>query len=134
MNIQSFDDLIATARAQPTPQHLLFVFTKAELPADSTPAQRARFEAGKGGTLTPLMCVEKKAADLESFTALQSEAAQFGHQWDIVFAGALGSPTHSDLAESVIQAALDRMVEAVKMGTISSFIPFDRNGQAVKLG
>ncbi len=46
MNITCFDDLLQAARAQPTPQRLLFVFAQAELPADSTPAQRERFEQG----------------------------------------------------------------------------------------
>ena len=48
MNIASFDDLLRAARAQPEPQRLLFVFADAELPDDSTPEQRARFEAGRG--------------------------------------------------------------------------------------
>jgi hypothetical protein len=35
------------------------VFIKAELPEDVTPEQRARFQVGEGGTLTPLMCVAR---------------------------------------------------------------------------
>ena len=35
-----------------------------ELPDDATPAQRARFEAGQGGALVPLMCVDKTPQEL----------------------------------------------------------------------
>jgi len=57
MNISSFDDLLRAAREQPEPQRLLFVFANAVLPEDSTPEQRARFEAGESGALAPLMSV-----------------------------------------------------------------------------
>ena len=59
MTISSFDDLLLQARQQAEPQRLLFVFSGAELPDDATAQQRARFEAGAGGALTPLMCVDK---------------------------------------------------------------------------
>ena len=55
VEISSFDDLLRAARSQPEPQRLLFVFAGAELPEDCTPEQRARFEAGQGGALTPMM-------------------------------------------------------------------------------
>ena len=70
MDISSFDDLLQAARMQPEPQRLLFVFAAVELPDDATPAQRARFEAGQGGALVPLMCVDKTPQELASFEAL----------------------------------------------------------------
>ncbi len=60
MTISSFDDLLQAARAQPEPQRLLFVFAGVELPDDPTANQRQRFEAGQGGALVPLMCVDKR--------------------------------------------------------------------------
>ena len=77
---------------QPEPQRLLFVFAAVELPDDATPAQRARFEAGQGGALVPLMCVDKTPQELPSFDALVGEASQFtapGHDWAMVFAAAM---------------------------------------------
>ncbi|CDS53277.1 FIG00933811: hypothetical protein [Polaromonas sp. CG9_12] len=75
MDISTFDDLLQAARAQPDPQRLLFVFAGVELPDDATPAQRERFEAGQGGALVPLMCVDKRPDELASFAALVEEAS-----------------------------------------------------------
>ena len=74
MTISNFDDLLRSAREQAQPQRLLFVFTAAGMPDDATPEQRTRFQAGQGGTLTPLMCVDKAPDELASFDALLEEA------------------------------------------------------------
>ncbi len=37
-------------------------------------------------------------------------------------------------ATAQVEAALTRMVEAVKSGQLSGLIPFDRQGEAVHLG
>ena len=89
MNVSSFDDLLRSARAQDSAQRLLFVFAAAGLPDDATPDQRARFQAGQGGTLTPLMCVDKTPDELASFETLLAESRQVGSAWDIVFVAAL---------------------------------------------
>ena len=89
MNISSFDDLLRAAREQSEPQRLLFVFANAVLPDDSTPEQRARFEAGQGGALAPLMSVDKTPEALGTLAELVEESRQFGHDWAIVFAASL---------------------------------------------
>lgn len=129
MNISSFDDLLRAAREQSEPQRLLFVFANAVLPDDSTPEQRARFEAGHGGALTPLMSVDKAPEQLGSFAALVEESHQFGSDWAIVFVASLSgrdgrAPTSEDADRS-----LQRMIESIKTGSFGSFIPFDRQGQ-----
>ena len=58
--LESFANLIAAAHVQAEPQRLLFVFAVAELPRDASAAERARFEGGKGGTLAPVLCVDKR--------------------------------------------------------------------------
>lgn len=134
MNISSFDDLLQAARYQPLPQRLLFVFAAVELPDGSTPQQRADFEAGHGGALVPLMCVDKSPQELDSFDVLVQEAAQFGRPWAMVFAAALsGSPGEPPTTEAAEQP-LERMVEAIKQGDIGNYIPFDTQGNAVQLG
>lgn len=129
MNISSFDDLLRAAREQSEPQRLLFVFANAVLPDGSTPEQRARFEAGQGGALTPLMSVDKTPEELGTFAALVEESRQFGHDWAIVFVASLSgrdgrAPTSEEAGRS-----LQRMIESIKTGLFGSFIPFDRQGQ-----
>lgn len=132
--ISSFDDLLRFARAQAQPQRLLFVFAAAGLPDDATPAQRERFRAGQGGTLTPLMCVDKTPDELGSFDALREESRQFGQAWDIVFAAAIsGSAGRSPTSEQA-EAPLQRMVESIKSGGIGGFVALNGVGQPVQIG
>lgn len=134
MNIENFNDLLTSACAQPTPQRLLFVFVDVELPEDATPQQRADFDAGHGGALVPLMCVDKAPQELQSFDTLKQEASQFAQPWTLVFAAALSgsglsAPTSAD-AERPLQA----MVESIKRGDMQTYIPFDAQGHTVHLG
>jgi hypothetical protein len=134
MEISSFDDLLRAARAQSAPQRLLLVFAGVELPEDSSPAQRERFEAGAGGALAPLMYADKRPDEINSFAELVQESLQFGHEWGIVFAAALsGTGSQAPTSEDA-EVPLQGMVEAIKRGEIAAYIPFDRNGQAVRLG
>lgn len=134
MEISTFDDLLSAARKQPDFQRLLFVFAKAGVPDDATREQRQRFQAGRGGTLTPLMCVDKTPEELASFDALLEESRQFGQAWDIVFVAAL--PGTGGLAPTSEQAQepMQRMVEAIKSGAIGRFVPFDAYGEPVQFG
>jgi hypothetical protein len=131
--IANFDDLLRAARGQPEPQRLLFVFAGAELPPDSTEEQRRHFAAGSGGALVPLMCVDRVPDELKDFAALVEESHAMGPPWAIVFvaglAGGGGRPPSSADAEVPLQ----RMVDAIKSGAHRAFIPFDRNGEAVRL-
>ena len=126
MNISSFNDLLTAARQQAEPQRLLFVFAGAELPEGSSPEQAARFEAGQGGALVPLMCVDKTPDEVASFAALSAEASQFGQPWALVFVAAM--PDGRDA-----EAPLQRMVEDVRRGALGNYIPFDTHGEAVQL-
>ncbi len=133
MEITSFDDLLQAARMQPEPQHLLFVFAGATLPGNASAAQRARFESGAGGELAPLMCVAKSPEALKDFAALADESRQFGPDWAIVFAAALPGRLGKAPSDAETEAALQRMVEAVRSGAIGGFIPFGRDGMPVQL-
>lgn len=133
MTISSFDDLLRAAREQPEPQRLLFVFADAVLPDDSTPEQRARFQAGQGGALAPLMSVDKDPHELSTFAALVEESRQFGRDWAIVFVASLSgrggrAPTSAEADQS-----LQRMIESVKAGAFRSFLPFDRHGEPMQI-
>lgn len=134
MNIASFDDLLQAARQQPEPQQLLFVFAGAELPAGASAAQRAQFDAGEGGELAPLMCVDKAADALASFDALCAEAARAGPPWAIVFTAALSGRGGQAPATADTDAALQHMVESIKAGRLEGMLPFNRAGEPVHLG
>lgn len=133
MNITSYADLISAANAQVEPQRLLFVFTRAELPDDASALQKQRFEAGEGGTLAPVMCVDKLPAEQPHFDGLVSESKDTGMDWDIVFvtsmSGRAGIAPGSDEATQ----ALKMMVESVKQGAVGNFLALDRSGTAVNL-
>ncbi len=133
MEISHFDDLLAAARQQPDAQRLLLVFAGASLPADATAEQRAAFEAGESGELSPLMCVDKDPAELADFATLAAEAAGMGQAWVLVFGSAMSGAGPRPPAASQVEAALQRMVESVKAGQLAGMIPFDRRGDAVQL-
>lgn len=129
-SLDSFDALLAEARAQTTPERLLLVFAGAELPEGASAAERAAFRRGEGGALAPLMCVDKSPAELASFAALCAEAAEAGPPWAILFAASLAGPA----GPAEIESALTRMVEAVRTGALDAFLAFNRAGETVSLG
>ena len=131
MDISSFDDLLDAARAQSEPQRLLFVFADAMLPDDSTPEQRARFDAGQGGALIPLMSVDKALEELGTFAALVEESRRFGPDWAIVFVASLSGRDGRAPTSDEADQSLQHMIESIKTGSFGSFIPFDRQGQPV---
>lgn len=133
MNIASFDDLLQAARAQPEPQRLLFVFAGAELPPDSTPEQRAQFEGGCGGTLVPLMYVDKTPDEIVAFSDLVAESREMQCEWSIVFVAALDGRNGRALTSEEVEAPLLRMIDSIKVGSLGAFIPFGRDGEPVVL-
>ncbi len=134
MNIATYEDLLNAARQQPEPQRLLFVFARAELPEDSTPAQRERFAAGEGGALAPLMCVDKSPNELGTFADLVEESRALGEAWTIVFVAAISGHAGRPPTSKDAEAPLQRMVESIKGGSFSAFLPFDRSGRLVVFG
>jgi hypothetical protein len=132
-NIASFDDLLQAARQQREPQQLLFVFAGAGLPAGANAEQRAHYEAGVGGELAPLMCVDKAAGALAGFDALCAEAAMAGPPWAIVFTAALSGCNGRPPEAGDIDAALRHMVEAIQAGRLDGMLPFNRAGEPVHL-
>lgn len=133
MNITSFDDLLQAARQQPHAQRLLLVFAGAELPQDCSPAQRAQFEAGTGGALMPLMCVDKGPDELLGFSELKQESQQFECPWQVLFASSL-SGLHQDLPSAkATETALHTLVESIKLGRLANMIAFNTQGHALLL-
>lgn len=134
MHIQNFDHLLEVARGQDEPQRLLLIFVDAELPDEATPDQRTNFEAGQGGALVPLMCVDKWPEQLQSFAELAQEAETFGLKWRFVLAGALSGAAGLAPSDETTEKKLNQLVEDVRQGRFDALIPFDQTGQPVSMG
>ena len=146
----SFDRLLRSAATQPEPQRLLFVFAVAALPDDATPVERDRFAAGGGGTLEPVICVDKGLDEPVSFDALVAESrllAQTGQPgesdksdkdrevdaaWQVVFAAGLSGCNGQSPSAGQVERALQMMVERVRSGMIGAFLALDRSGEALE--
>ncbi|MEO5509440.1 MAG: ribonucleotide reductase subunit alpha [Longimicrobiales bacterium] len=131
-NTSDFDQLLQAAAAQPERQRLLFVFATADLPEDATPAQRQRYTAGGGGTLTPLMCVDKGTHELTSFAEFLAESHEAGPPWQIVFAAGLSGHNGQPPSTEQVERALEKMVERVRGGMIDSLLALDPSGEALQ--
>jgi hypothetical protein len=127
-HLSHFDQLLLAARAQPQPQQILFVFASAQLPDDATAEQRARFEAGQGGALEPLACVDKTPAELSSFEALVEEARGACPAWQVVFVSTLSGQDGQPPAHGRIDAALGKMVEGLRAGALEPYMALDPQG------
>jgi hypothetical protein len=126
-----FDQLLQTAASQSEPQRLLFVFAGAALPPDATPEQRERFEAGLGGTLTPLACVDKKLGDLSTFAELVAESRFASPPWQVVFIAALSGRGGQQPSTPLIDGALQLMVRNVRDGRFGGYLTLDPQGLPV---
>jgi|SRR5690554_4258360 len=131
--IASYSDLMQAVREQPEPQRLLFVFCRAELPDEASDEEKAAFERGEGGALTPVICVDKAPAEVSDFSVLVDESAQTGQSWDVVFIAAMAGRGGIEPSSDEAQQPLTMMVESVRMGHVGGYLPLDREGQAVAL-
>lgn len=133
MKISNYEDLLNAANAQAKPQRMLFVFTKAELPGESTRDQQEQFKARKGGALMPVMCVDKLASARVNFTTLLEESRHTGKDWDIVFVACMSGKS-ADVTESAeAEEPLKEMVKSIQVGSIGNYLAFNRDGEMVRL-
>ena len=83
------------------------------------------------------MCVDKRPEELASFEALLQESQQFeppGQPWRLVFIAALSGTPGQAPSDDDADRVLRRMVEAVKTGAFTAYLPFNREGRPVRLG
>ena len=128
----AFDQLLRGAAAQPEPQRLLFAFATAELPQDATPAQPERYAAVGGGTLAPVICVDKGLDDLTGFDALVSESSEANAAWHVVFAAGLSGRNGQSPSAEQVDLALQTMVERVRGGMHESFLALEKPSDALQ--
>lgn len=131
--INSFSDFLLAAKQQDQPQRLLFVFVRAELPEHASLEERARFDAGQGGTLAPLMCVDKLPEEIGDFVQLRTESEQMGPSWQLLFAASLAGRGGKAPGSAEAEPHLNRMIEAIKQGRVQQLLAFDRQGEPQRL-
>ncbi|WP_296599701.1 ribonucleotide reductase subunit alpha [Phenylobacterium sp.] len=128
-----FQQLLRASVNQPQPQRLLFVFAAAELPDHPTAEQRRRFQAGQGGALSPLMCVDKAPDELTDFDALAAESRRAGPPWQVVFAAGLAGVDGLPPTPARIESALEKMVNAVLFGVVGQFAAYNTSGEPIRV-
>lgn len=128
-NPTPFQKLLHAALTQAEPQRLLFVFAAAELPDDASPEQRRRFEAGEGGALVPLACVDKSPAELASWEALAAESRRASPPWQVVFIAGLPGQGGRAPSAQLVDSALEAMVENVRQGHFRGYLALDTEGE-----
>lgn len=133
IQIDSFDDLLTLAKQQDEPQQLLFVFTQRELPEGHTQEMKRRFEAGVGGHLAPIVCVNKPVPELTGFSQLNREALDMVEHWDVFFVAVLPGKQGQWPTETDTDKALDQMVENVRQGSVSGYLAFGPAGDPLLL-
>jgi hypothetical protein len=130
--LSHFDQLLKAAADQPQPQRLLFVFAGAELPENATPAQRRRYAAGGGGSLAPLMCVDKAPAEIGGFETLVAESREAGPPWQVLFAAGLSGRSGRPPDDAQVDRALQIMVERVRAGRVEGLLALDPQGEPLR--
>lgn len=134
MTISSFDDLLQTAAQQSEPQRLLFLFAQKGM----IEGRRAEAAAGSssmvtGGTLTPIMCVDKGLDELTDFAALSQESEALEKPWDIVLVACMAGKQGAMPSAREVDKGLEMMVSAVQNGSrLTRFLAFDRTGEPLQ--
>ncbi len=132
--ISSYRDLIEASSCQQEPQRLLFVFCRAEMPDDASAEEKAAFERGEGGALIPVICVDKTPDEAPDFKALAEESRATGQSWNVVFITAMSGRGGTAPSTDEAQQPMTMMVESIRLGHVSKYLPLDSQGNAVNLG
>ena len=135
INITDYESLLSAAKQQAEPQRLLFVFLRASLPEQHGDEDIERFNAGKGGALRPIMCVDKALDELDSFSGLAAESEKMGQDWHIVLIGALSGRDGVAPNAKEAELPLKMMIQTVENGgDLTKYLAFDRTGALIQFG
>ncbi|PHS27132.1 MAG: ribonucleotide reductase subunit alpha [Methylophaga sp.] len=133
VDIVNYETLLMVGREQKEPQRFLFVFLKTGLPDDIEGDEAERFNAGKGGVLSPLMCVDKPLDDLTNFVDLVKESENMEQEWQMVLVACLSGIGSMMPSAEETDLQLKMMVQMVENGgNLSRYLAFDRNGDLLQ--
>ncbi|MCK5889456.1 MAG: hypothetical protein KAG19_05890 [Methylococcales bacterium] len=128
-DIIDYESLLTVGREQSAPQRFLFVFLQTSLPSDHSDKDKQNFDAGQGGTLEAIMCVDKNLSELTNFSDLVTESKQIEQDWNIVLIGCLsganGIPPTAKDAEHPLKAMFQTVQNG---GDLSKYLAFDKQG------
>ncbi len=131
--ITDFDSFLQAARQQDEPQRLLLVFVKTVLPEDADERQMARYQAGGGGALVPIMYVDKAPDEIAGFDSLLQESRQLADDWQMVLAAALVGQGGQPPVATAVEDTTQRIIRTIHAGgDLSGLLAFDRNGDPVR--
>ncbi len=126
--IKLFKDLLTMTEAQEQPQRLMFLFANAE----STNAKKSKKH--QRGTITPVMCVDKKPEDLSNFSTLVKEADDIEKNWNFVFIASLSGENGIAPTEDQAEPFLNKMANDIETGNgIGRYVIFDREENPIEL-
>lgn len=119
--IEKFDDLLEQANQQTDAQRLLFLFAASDV------VKKAKKRDEKKGTLSPVMCVDKLPAEVDSFKALAGEADGISQDWDMVLIAALSGEGATAPTTEEAEPFLNKMANDLSSGQdLSRYVIFDR--------
>jgi len=134
-DIVNYETLLVTARQQPEPQKLLFVFLKTALPDDHTPEEARRFAEGQGGALVPVFRVGLIPEQLTTFADLVMEADAMGEEWHMVLVAALDGTGGQPPTDDKVEEWLGIMQKTVEVGgNVGQYLAYNRDGEPVHFG
>jgi len=103
------------------------------LPKDHKAEEKSSFQAGQGGALEAVMCVDKTLEELGSFADLVKESETMEQDWQIVLVASLSGRNGVVPDSKEAETALKKMMDTVQLGgNLSKFMAFERNGQPVR--
>jgi len=122
MEIKNFDDLIVAAAQQPDSQRLLMLYAKADMVDEKSNGEQP------GGTITPVMCVDKTPEEISSFASLVEEADAINKNWDFIFVAGMSGQNGNAPTSEEAEPILTEMTNALANGymKMDNFLIFDR--------
>lgn len=130
--IESFDELIALARAEPDPARLLTVLVKAEV------AYRRQRDTAEPmvdeGCLVPVMVRDWPVTTSLSLAEITKTADAVESSWQFLMTAVMPGRSGQPPSSAACEPHLERMARALMIGEgLQDFIFFDRTGEPVSI-
>ena len=123
----AFSKMLDTSKQQEQPQRLLFMLAQSE--TDNSDNQEE-----SGGTISPLMCVDKLPEEIESFATFVDEADSVNKAWNMIFIAAMSGQDGQAPTTEEAEPVLNMMVNDLMSGQdLSRYLILDRKEQQIEI-